>query len=226
MSPIPAFARPQNDAGPWSRHHVRARGFRHRRRPCLRRHRGAARSRPRRRRSKSDAVVEPLQISDGDIFISEIHYDNAGADTGEAIEVQAPVGTDLTDWTLVLYNGNGGASYRTDALPGVVGDAGVVVVQYPVDGVQNGSPDAVALVDDAGVVVELLSYEGVLSAVGGPADGIASTDIGVSEASTTPVGQSLQRIDGVWTGPAAIELRRAELRRRPGPRPGRDGDDR
>src|SRR5699024_11035976 len=30
----------------------------------------------------------------------------------------------------------------------------------------------------------------------------ASTDIGVAQASSTPIGESLQRIDGEWTGPA------------------------
>lgn len=127
------------------------------------------------------------------VFISEIHYDNDGTDAGEAIEVQAPVGTDLTGWTLVLYNGNGGASYDTDPLGGVVGDSSVVVVTYPANGIQNGSPDAIALVDANGAVVEFLSYEGTFTAVGGPADGQLSVDIGVEEPGTTPFGHSLQR---------------------------------
>ena len=38
-------------------------------------------------------------------FINEIHYDNVGTDSGEAIEVAGPAGTDLTGWSLVLYNG-------------------------------------------------------------------------------------------------------------------------
>ena len=33
------------------------------------------------------------------VRISEIHYDNTGTDTGEAIEISAPAGTDLTGWT-------------------------------------------------------------------------------------------------------------------------------
>ena len=47
------------------------------------------------------------------VFINEIHYDNTGTDTGEAIEVAGAAGTDLTGWSLVLYNGNGGAPYNT-----------------------------------------------------------------------------------------------------------------
>ncbi|SEE62445.1 lamin tail domain-containing protein [Ruania alba] len=115
------------------------------------------------------AGLGPRLISDGDTFISELHYDNDGSDTGEAVEVQAPVGTDLTGWSLVFYNGNGGSPYATADLAGVVGDSGVVVVEQA--GIQNGSPDGLALVDDAGTVVELLSYEGELTAVGVPPTG-------------------------------------------------------
>jgi hypothetical protein len=56
------------------------------------------------------------------VFINEIHYDNAGTDAGEAIEVAAPAGTDLIGWSLALYNGTGGVVYDTDALSGI-GDA-------------------------------------------------------------------------------------------------------
>jgi DNA/RNA endonuclease G (NUC1) len=142
-----------------------------------------------------------------DVRISEIHYDNAGTDVGEAIEVSGPAGTDLTGWQLVLYNGNGGASYGTTTLSGTIpatcDPRGVVVTEYPSNGIQNGSPDGVALVDETGTVVEFLSYEGVFAAVGGPADGLTSTDIGVSEGGSDPVGESLQRAgDGTWSAPA------------------------
>ncbi|MEM1436490.1 MAG: hypothetical protein AAGG11_20740, partial [Pseudomonadota bacterium] len=43
-----------------------------------------------------------------DPYISEFHYDNAGADVGEFIELAGPAGTELTGYELVLYNGNGG----------------------------------------------------------------------------------------------------------------------
>src|SRR5690606_18186218 len=120
-------------------------------------------------------------------------------------EIQAPVGTDLTGWSLVLYNGSSpsaATTYRSDTLAGVVGDAGVAVAEYPTDGIQNGGNDGIALVDPEGNVVELLSYEGVLTASNGPAVGLTSTDIGVSQTNSTPIGQSLQKVDGVWTGPA------------------------
>ncbi|WP_157987648.1 ExeM/NucH family extracellular endonuclease [Jiangella endophytica] len=153
----------------------------------------------------SMAAVPALSAgaAEGDPFISEIHYDNVGTDTGEAIEIQADPGTDLTGWQIVLYNGNGGAPYNTRTLSGAVPAAGVVVATYPADGIQNGSPDGIALVRPDGSVAEFLSYEGGMTAVGGPANGMAAVDIGVSQASSTPIGQSLQKIQGVWTGPLA-----------------------
>ncbi|WP_164745335.1 ExeM/NucH family extracellular endonuclease [Georgenia faecalis] len=150
----------------------------------------------------ASAVGLPLRLSAGPVFLSEIHYDNAGDDAGEAVEVQAPAGTDLTGWRIVLYNGNGGTVYGTTTLTGTVGASGVLVQTYPRDGLQNGAPDGIALVDAAGTVVEFLSYEGPMTGVGGPADGLASTDIGVSEGGTASADESLQRVDGVWTGPA------------------------
>src|SRR5262245_16470102 len=95
------------------------------------------------------------------VRFSEIHYDNTGTDTGEAIEVSGPAGTDLTGWTIVLYNGNGGAPYDTKTLSGQIpatcGARGVVVQTYPANGIQNGSADGMALVGSGGVVVEFLS---------------------------------------------------------------------
>ncbi|MDH4307446.1 MAG: ExeM/NucH family extracellular endonuclease [Acidimicrobiia bacterium] len=135
------------------------------------------------------------------VEITEIHYDNTGTDSGEAVEVSGPEGFDVTGWSIVLYNGSNGAVYDTTVLNGVIPAGGAFSVTF--SAIQNGSPDGIALVDAGGSVVEFLSYEGVMTGVGGPADGVTSTDIGVSEPSDTPVGFSLQKIGGVWTGPAA-----------------------
>ena len=134
-------------------------------------------------------------VSAQSVFINEIHYDNASTDVGEAIEVAGPAGTDLSAFSLVLYNGNGGAAYNTTALSGSIPDLdngfGVVTFNYPTNGIQNGSPDGVALIENGGVV-QFLSYEGTFAAVDGPAVGLTSVDIGVAEASSTPAGFSLQ----------------------------------
>ncbi|MGH8776709.1 MAG: hypothetical protein ACRDWI_16670 [Jiangellaceae bacterium] len=110
------------------------------------------------------AMATPVLAQVDEPFVSEFHYDNAGTDTGEAIEIQAEPGTDLTGWSVVLYNGTGGAPYNTRGLSGVVGDSSVVVLDYPVNGIQNGSPDGLALVDAGGAVAEFLSYEGTFTA--------------------------------------------------------------
>ena len=146
-------------------------------------------------------TAQPLK-SQTTVFINEIHYDNTGTDAGEAIEVAGPAGTDLTGWSIVLYNGSGGAAYNTTSLSGTIPDLcggfGVVVVNYGVNGIQNGSPDGIALVDNSSNVVQFLSYEGTFTAVGGAADGMMSVDIGVQEGSSTPVGYSL-RLTGAGT---------------------------
>ncbi len=145
-------------------------------------------------------------------WINELHYDNAGTDADEGVEVAGPAGLDLSGWSLVGYNGANGASYATVALSGVIDDedAGYGALWFPMVGMQNGSPDGVALVDPTGAVVQFLSYEGGFSAVDGPAAGLASSDIGVTESSTAALGTSLQLIgEGTsyaefsWNGSAA-----------------------
>ena len=135
-------------------------------------------------------------------WINEIHYDNVGSDTGEAIEVAGPAGTDLAGWSVVLYNGNGGAAYGTQSLSGALPDqaGGLGTASVPATGLQNGDPDGLALVDATGAVVQFLSYEGTFTAKDGPAAGRASTDIGVAE-NGTATGTSLQ-LTGTGRGPA------------------------
>jgi DNA/RNA endonuclease G (NUC1) len=144
------------------------------------------------------------------VRFSEIHYDNFDADMGEAIEIEGPADTDLTGWSVVLYNGNGGASYDTRVLtqtiPDMCAGRGVVVLRYEQDGIQNGSPDGLALVNAGGTVVEFLSYEGPMVASNGPAAGMTSTNIVVSQ-SSAPLFQTLQRRpSGHWEGPKPSTL--------------------
>ena len=114
-------------------------------------------------------VGVPAVVAQGTaVFVNELHYDNDGTDAGEFIEIAGPAGTDLSGWSLVLYNGNGGAVYNTTDLSGVVipdqdNGFGAAAVGYPENGIQNGSPDGSALVGPGGVVIQFLSYEGILS---------------------------------------------------------------
>jgi hypothetical protein len=130
------------------------------------------------------------------VFFNEIHYDNTGTDTGEAIEIAGQAGTDLTGWSILLYNGNGGAVYDTINLSGIIMEQqnGFGTLYFSRAGIQNGAPDGLALIDSTSNVIQFLSYEGSFTAVGGAANGLMSTDIGVAESSSTPVGHSLQLI--------------------------------
>ena len=147
------------------------------------------------------------------VFINELHYDNSGSDQNEGFEIAGPAGTDLTGWSVEKYNGSNGSSYGTEALSGTITDQdngyGTLGFILPANGLQNGAPDAIALVDNMGNVVQFLSYEGTLTASGGPADGMTSTDIGVAETGSTPVGESLQLTGNgdtyeefTWSGPS------------------------
>lgn len=141
-------------------------------------------------------------MADTAVFINELHYDDstAAGDTGEAIEVVGPVGADLSNWRIVLYNGgsNGSAAATYDdrllstATSTSCGSKQIKVLSYATNGVQNGGFDAIALVDAAGTVVQFLSYEGAATASNGPASGMTSIDIGVSETNSTAPGTSLQ----------------------------------
>jgi uncharacterized protein len=140
----------------------------------------------------NDDIAPPAPVAN--VFINEIHYDNVSVDAGEAIEVAGTAGTDLTGWTLVLYNGNGGAAYKTIALGGTIDDEqnGYGALTFAATDIQNGAPDGIALVDAAGRVVQFLSYEGAFVATSGAANGLTSTDIGVAEEPVPAAGFSLQ----------------------------------
>jgi len=135
------------------------------------------------------------------VWINEFHYDNISTDAGEFIEVvlQSPGSYTLTDFTVTLYNGATGATYGTPFTLAVYTLGGTdpndisysyYYYDYPTDGIQNGAPDGICL-DYKGFVILFISYEGSFTATSGPADGMTSIDIGVSQSGTTPVGSSL-----------------------------------
>jgi hypothetical protein len=137
-------------------------------------------------------------------FINELHYDNVGSDVGEAVEIAGPAGTNLAGWSLALYSvststgATQGALYATIQLSGVITDQddGYGTLSFAVSGLQNGILDGLALVNPAGQVVQFLSYEGSFTALAGsgPAGGMTTTDIGVSEDPPVSPGFSLQLV--------------------------------
>ena len=162
-----------------------------------------------------EASATPMSggpMPEGSPWINEIHYDNVSTDVGEFFEIAGPAGLDLAGYSVVAYNGNGGALYDTFNLSGTIptqsGCFGTIA--FFVGQIQNGSPDGLALVDPLNGVVEFLSYEGTFVAADGPAMGMMSTDIGVEEIGTTPIGFSVQLTgsgttsgDFTWTAPQA-----------------------
>jgi hypothetical protein len=155
-----------------------------------------------------------MPVSASTVFINELHYDNSGADMDEGVEIAGPAGTSLAGWSLALYDGTSGALYDSLSLGGIIPDQqnayGTLFFAHA--GIQNGgttAPDGLALVNNTDVM-QLISYEGVFTAVDDPATGLTSLDIGVAETGATPLGFSLQLAgtgslyqDFAWSGPDA-----------------------
>lgn len=128
------------------------------------------------------------------VFINEIHYDNRGADTGEGVELTGVAGLDLSGWQLLFYNGSTQSVYKNVSLDGVFSNVsgGLGTLAFAIAGIQNGSPDGIALADNSNSIVQFLSYEGVITAGDGLAAGLGSEDILLMEDGQTPAGYSLQ----------------------------------
>lgn len=146
-------------------------------------------------------LITTFSLNAQNPFISEIHYDDSGGDSNEGVEVTIPpnyscLGGDLE---VILYNGNGGASYDTETVNFTPNSGTAQYIHIPISGIQNGGPDGMALACN-GTLIEFLSYEGSFTATNGPASGTTSTDIGVSEGSGSEL-ESLQLTDSGWTGP-------------------------
>ncbi|WP_369940752.1 endonuclease [Xanthomonas medicagonis] len=177
---------------------------------------------------KPSAVALPLACllalaghAQAAVFINELHYDDATAagDTGEGVEIVATAGESLSGYKVYLYNGsNPGAAtvYATSAVPAgnlvsCGGQVRIATVSYASNGVQNGPNDGLALVDGSGQVVQFLSYEGAITGGGGPAAGLTSQNLPVSESNSTAAGTSLQlrgsngstAADFTWAGSSA-----------------------
>ena len=140
----------------------------------------------------------PPGASASDLWVSALHYDNAGEDRGEGVGLTGLPGGRLAGWSLVLVNGPDGEVYRTVPLSGALDGGGQTFV--PVDGLQNGPADGVALVAPGGAVAEFVSYEGAVTATEGAVAGLRSTDTSASESGREPAGTLLLRSsrNGAW----------------------------
>lgn len=143
------------------------------------------------------------------VWINEIHYDDLGIDGNEGFEVAGTAGTDLNCFEVWLYTGptpTSAVSYDTITLSGTLSPQycgiGTAWFGLPVNGIENGPNDGLALVyapqhtgcgvNDVDTVIQFLSYEGIITAADGRAAGLTSTDIGVAETVNTPDSVSIQ----------------------------------
>lgn len=140
------------------------------------------------------------------VRLNEFHYDNASTDINEFIEVRitgdlASQPANLNQYSVVLYNGSGKTQYDSETLGNFTRSCDASDCYYvwePVS-IQNGSPDGIALGGPSGLI-EFLSYEGSFDAAGGIADGIISTNVGVTENNSSTTGNgSIERTNaGGW----------------------------
>ena len=158
----------------------------------------------------------PAQAQAPNAWINEIHYDNAGGDTDEVVEVVIEdAGSVALDRFQVLhYNGADGDSDAAAPVPldafapgATAGGFSLYSYNYTNNGetLQNGT-EALALCFDgnddgtfetlvsSGGTDQFLSYEGTLTGTSGDgcAGGETSTPIGADESTPPPVGASVQ----------------------------------
>lgn len=138
-------------------------------------------------------------------WINEFHYDNSGTDVNEFVEIviHDPGDVDLSQLRLLLYNGSGGTVYDqrslTEFTPGDTVDHAYFFFSTTFSSIQNGGFDPVSSGEPDGLalaysdrLIQFLSYEGNFLGNDGPATGILSRDIGVSEAPDLPLNSSIQ----------------------------------
>ncbi|MEQ8523869.1 endonuclease [Gracilimonas sp.] len=131
-----------------------------------------------------------------DFWINEFHYQNAGADSNEFVEIVANLGSvtktqNEDDILITLYNGNNGEQYSSfsgdDILAEEINYAGFQIYYVETEGLQNGDPDGISL-SIQGEVVQFISYGGTFVAADGPAKDYESIDVGVIETESTTNG--------------------------------------
>lgn len=151
-------------------------------------------------------------------WINEFHYDNVGTDVGEFIEIAGPAGLDLSNYRLLLYNGEDGSMYYGINLSGIIDNESnnYGAINFFHNAIQNGvggiyvEGDGIALIKISNSqVLQFISYEGTFVATDNVAQGMTSTDILVSEPDNTPVTFSLRLTgtgntygDFMWNAPA------------------------
>jgi uncharacterized protein len=165
-------------------------------------------------------LAAPASAQSTSLVINEVDYDQPSTDTAEFLEIKnvAANTVNLEPYAVRLVNGNGNVVYLNFDLPSVNLPSGghyVVCGDLPAvpncnldigaatDLIQNGAPDAVAIVQDE-TVIDAVSYEGL---VPGYSEGTtAPTDT----AAAAPAGpESISRVpDGCDTDDNGVDFAR------------------
>ncbi len=131
------------------------------------------------------AIAALTSVAFGQVAINEVDYNGPGTDMTEWIELTGAAGTDLTGWTIKLYNQ--GAEYAAYPLTGSIpndfsspwgGDGGFYVMGifdattaavfgapdytpagWVSDEIQNGPNDSIVLFNNLGAVVDEWEYD-------------------------------------------------------------------
>ena len=156
-------------------------------------------------------VCYATMLTSQNAWINEFHYDDAGSDTSEVVEIviENPGMYTLSFFEILLYNGNGGTVYGSETgdnwIEGTTYE-NFTIYHWNPSSIQNGAPDGFALAYED-LLIQFISYEGDFEGTEGPAAGMISTDVGVSE-SSAPEGFSLQLSgtgsqygDFIWQSP-------------------------
>ncbi len=127
------------------------------------------------------AMLSPVASA---AFINEFDYDQPGNDNAEFVEIVLAPGENIADFSIALYNGSNSTLYGTISTftAGETSNGFTVYTSgiLAANGLQNGSPDGIALLNGSSFV-QALSYEGAMTA-----DGQTFTDVGVAEDNNSP----------------------------------------
>jgi hypothetical protein len=163
------------------------------------------------------------------LVINEVDYDQPGADTTEFVEIYNGTGAavSLASMTLVLVNGANNQEYTSVPLAPAgslangqylvvcsrmvsVDPAAIKLVGFAMNGIQNGAPDGVALVDGTQhQVIDALSYAGSITAamladVNGSVNLVEGTPLSTID-SATANGALIRRPNGRDTDDASAD---------------------
>jgi len=142
--------------------------------------------------------IDVEEVPEHKLWINEFHYDDVGADVNEGIEICGKAGINLSDYTIYIYEGDTGNvdSGKTKALSGTLpneDNSNYGALWFSMTGDMEQGPEGIALVKNTPEeVLYFISYEGSFEANDGPASGLTSENVVVTESGSDPDDYSLQ----------------------------------